>query len=130
MVLFNFTVSEKKSLAPGYIALIVTLVLVAVIGGVCFVRKNRKNSALQVINTEQVNSHAAAVSNSQPHNLNPSTDEKKVCETSFAGPAHVLGTDNIPPPRYGGPEVRFGDDQVPSYEEVITNDHIYKMFVE
>ena len=132
MVLFNFTVSEKESLAPGYIALIVAGVLVAVIGGVCFVRKNRKNSALQQINTctEQVNSHAAAVSNSQPHNLKPSTDKNKVCETSFAGPAHVLSTENLPPPRYEDPEVRFGDDQVPSYEEVITNDHIYKMFVE
>ena len=126
VVLCCFTVSEKKSLATGYIVLIVTLVLVAVVGGVWFVRKNRKNLALQQINTEQVNS--AAVSNSRPRNLKPSPDKK--CETSFAGPAHVLSNDNIPPPRYETPKVQFDDDQVPSYEEVITNDHIYKMFVE
>ena len=110
------TVSGGRSLAPGYIVLIVAMVLVVVVGGVCFVRKRRQKITTQHTNT------ATDIPHNNPHIQNYPT--RNIEETRFEEPA--LGEDNLSPPRYEEPVVQFEEDQVPSYDEVIANDHVYQ----
>ena len=131
---YDLTVSEKKGLSAGYIVLIVAAVLVVFVSAIYYLRRRSQNltSQQQQNQSGETIANAAIVYNNQPPIPNPIAVElpppsENIYETSFQEPAPALGTDNIPPPQYyNDPTVQFGDDQIPSYEEVMANDHIYQ----
>ena len=112
------------------------MVLLVVVGGVFFVIKRRQKftsqqPTSQQNQTGQTNIAAAGDSNILPPSVNPiaanwETSTENIYETRLDEPVPALGTDNPPPPQYEEPAVQLGDDQIPSYEEVMANDHIYQ----
>ena len=110
------------------------MVLLVVVGGVCFVRKRRQRFRTQHTTSEQNQTrqnNIAAAGHIQSPRVNPlavnrDSSNENIYETRLDEPVPALGTDNIPPPQYEEPPVQFGDDEIPSYEEVMANDHIYQ----
>ena len=63
--------------------------------------------------------------------LNPSADNTNQTTENAHNvvreiPVPTLGTDNIPPPVYKETVPQQIDDTIPSYEEVMANQHIYQ----
>ena len=111
------------------------MALLVVVGGVCFVRQRRQRFRTQQTTVSQQDqtgqNNIAAAGHIQSPRVNPlavnrDTSNENIYETRLDEPVHALGTDNLPPPQYEENAVQFGDDQIPSYEEVMANDHIYQ----
>ena len=107
------------------------MVLLLVVGGVCFVRKRRQNFTTQQTTSQQNQTgqqNIAAAGHIQSPSLNPLavSSTENIYETRLDEPVPALGTDNLLPPQYEEHAVQFGGDQIPSYEEVMANDHIYQ----
>ena len=58
-------------------------------------------------------------------NLDEPDRPENIYETNLDEPAYALGRENPPPPQYEEPTVQFGEDAIPSYEEVMANSTFY-----
>ena len=130
-----FTVSEKKSISPEYIVLFVAAILAGVVCAIYYFHNRQKKSTSedQHDQTREAISDApvAAVTYSNSSTPNPSVvnvdqSNENINESRFEEPAPALGTDNLPPPQYVYQRPHLKEDEIPSYEEVMANDHIYQ----
>ena len=130
-----FAVSEKKILSPKYIVLFVAAILAGTVSAIYYFHNRQQNSTSeeQHEQTREAISDApvAAVTHcgSSPPNpsvVNVDQSNENMNETRFEEPAPALGTDNLPPPQYEYQGLPLKDDEIPSYEEVMANDHIYQ----
>ena len=58
-------------------------------------------------------------------NLDEPDLPENIYETNLDEPAPALGRENPPPPQYEEPTAQFGEDVIPSYEEVMANSTFY-----